>query len=65
MRDTIIVKVDGKKEFISKRLLLLSVGEAYDQFCRENETLKISKSKFYQIRPREIVLPESNGIHKV
>jgi hypothetical protein len=36
MRDTIIVKVDGKKEFISKRLLLLSVGEAYDQFCREN-----------------------------
>ena len=60
-----MVKVEGKKEFISKRLLLLSVGEAYEQFCIENPTLKISKSKFYQIRPRKIVLPESNGIHKV
>ena len=63
MRDTITVKVNDEKVIKAKRLLLLPVHEAHEQFLKTG--VEIGITKFYELRPEEIVLPETKNIHKV
>ena len=63
MRDTITVKENDEKVIKAKRLLLLPVHEAHEQFLKTG--VEIGITKFYELRPEEIVLPETKNIHKV
>ena len=65
-RDDISRMCPGKKDFVSvktpegrelrqKRLLLLNVNEVYQLFKKEEPGLKIGKSKFASLRPRQVI----------
>lgn len=55
----------GIKSYKQKRIMLLSLKEAYQQFKTENSAIKIGFSKFAELRPKECVQPGSNGTHTV
>lgn len=46
----------GKRILLPKRHMLMTVGEAFAQFKRENKNILIEKSKFYSLRPEHVLL---------
>lgn len=65
MKDTVSVKVNGKREKRQKKLLTLTINEIFAEFKKEYPTVEISLSKFFQLRPAECVSPNSSGVHNV
>lgn len=47
---------DGTKQKIQKRHLVMTVGEAYQEFKKGFPDLKVGKSKFYSLRPSHVLL---------
>ncbi|KAE8745126.1 hypothetical protein FOCC_FOCC008191 [Frankliniella occidentalis] len=74
-KDRVIIrKKDSKgklidKQHIVKRYLTMSIGEAFQLFLREHSEIQISKARFYNFRPAEIVtfknIPENVCLCKV
>jgi len=64
-KETISVKVNGKKTPLSKRLMLLTLREAHELFKKDNPEIKVGLSKFCELRPKWCILPTSAGIHNV
>ena len=54
--DFVSLKVDGKKIKKSVKHLLYPIKEVQAMFLSENPDMKISLSKFYQLRPKEILI---------
>ena len=50
---------------VQKRLLLFSPKETYELFRDEFSHVKISLSKFQELREKNIILPSARGVHKV
>ena len=55
----------GEKVQAQKRLLLLTCSEAHEKFQDENGDIEISISKFYELRPPNVILLGSSGSHNV
>ena len=54
-KDTVKVKKpDGTTEVLQKKLLLLNVKEAHEVFKKENPTVEIGMTKFYEMKPKNI-----------
>ena len=54
-RDFLSVKTSEGRELRQKRLLLVNVNEAYELFKKEEPDLKIGRSKFASLRPRQVI----------
>ena len=54
--DVITVKINDKKEKKVKRFLTRSLKATYEIFKNDYPELKISKSKFYSLRPKYVLL---------
>ena len=54
-RDFLSVKTSEGRELRQKRLLLVNVNEAYELFKKEEPDLKIGRSKFASLRPRQVM----------
>lgn len=54
-KDFLSVKTSEGREFKQKRLLLLNMNEAYELFKKEEPGLKIGRSKFASLRPRQVM----------
>lgn len=65
MTNTVSMEVDGKKQKVQKRLLLLSLKELFTTFKKENPKLKVSFSMFAKLRPKNCILPGKSGTHSV
>lgn len=64
IREYVTYKIDGQREKVQRRLILLNLNEAFQIFKSENPGLKIGFSKFASVRPKECVLAGStHGIH--
>ena len=48
--------VDNKKIKVQKYHRVMSVMEAYRLFKRDNPTVKVGKSKFAKLRPKNVLL---------
>lgn len=59
------MKVNGEKQKVQKRLLLLSLRELFLTFKRENTDIQISFSFFCKLRPKNCILPGGSGTHNV
>lgn len=55
----------GKRELITKRLILHNLKDVYLSFKEKNPTEKIGFTKFCELRPQECVTVNSRGIHSV
>ncbi|KAK3919950.1 tRNA-2-methylthio-N(6)-dimethylallyladenosine synthase [Frankliniella fusca] len=64
-RDYKTLKINGARQQVQKRLLLLSVRELYALFQEKNSEVKVSLSKFAELRPPYIILPGAAGTHSV
>ena len=51
---------DGQKVPVAKRYLCLTIGEAHSLFLEENPGSKVGRSKFFQLRPDDVFLIETN-----
>lgn len=66
MKDFVSVKQnDNTRVHVQKRLLLSNLNELYTQFKNEHENVKVSFTKFTQLRPAHCVLAGSSGTHVV
>lgn len=65
MHDTVTVRINDVKEKCRKKLLLLTLKEAYLQFKQKFPDNKIGFSKFAELRPKECILPNGKGTHNV
>lgn len=64
--DYVSMVLNGKKERVQKRLMLLSLTEAYQELKKKYATqLKFSFSYFASRRPKNCVLPGGSGTHVV
>jgi hypothetical protein len=45
---------NGDKKPTPLRYMLMTVGEAYEQFVIDNPTVTISRSKFFSLRPKNV-----------
>lgn len=60
--DTMTISSNGEKGKVVKRFLTRHIQEIYKLFKKENPQLKISKSKFYKLRPKWVKLqPQQNA----
>ena len=64
-RDYISVMVNGKKTKTQKRLLLSNLIEAHRQFQNGYPEVKVGRSKFMELRPKNVVLAGTAGTHNV
>lgn len=65
-RDTISRQLPGKKDFVSvkkedganekvqKRLMLMTISEAFQEFIKTHTDCKLSQSKFFKLKPKNI-----------
>lgn len=61
-RDCVIVRENGQKTYLQKRLMLHTLGDAYKIFCEKNgQNSAISFSSFVKLRPKNCVFPFSPG----
>ena len=60
-----VLKADGKREHLQKRLVLCNLKEVYEQFKTLHPETKVGFSKFCELRPRECVLAGASGTHSV
>lgn len=66
MKDCVSVKNEnGDRVKLSKRLILCNLMEAYRSFKDKSNEMKISFSKFAELRPKNCVLAGSSGTHSV
>ena len=54
----------GEKERLQKKILVMTIMEAYKQFKSDHPGLKIGKSKFAELRPKHVV-PVTEKDHNV
>lgn len=64
-KDSVSMLVNGAKQQVQKRLILLTEYEAFLLFKEKNPDVKLGFSKFAEARPKNIVLPGSAGTHVV
>lgn len=64
-KDFVSMKVNGKKEHVQKRLVLLNLKECYELFKKTESVAKIGFSKFAELRPKNCILAGGNGTHSV
>lgn len=64
-KDTVSMKVNGLKQKVQKRLLLLSLKELYHMFKQENPNVSVGFSTFAKNRPKNCILPGQSGTHSV
>lgn len=64
-KDFVAMKVNGKKEHVQKRLVLLNLKECYELFKKTESAVKIGFSKFAELRPKNCILAGGNGTHSV
>ncbi|KAJ4446093.1 hypothetical protein ANN_12785 [Periplaneta americana] len=64
-KNFVSVKEDGQKVHKQKRLILCNLKETYKCFKDKYPLIKISFSKFAELRPKECILPGANGSHSV
>ena len=64
-RDVKLVKdpSSGKRTLIPKRHMLMTIGEAFGEFKKENKDILIEKSKFYELRPEHVILSSQMPHH--
>ncbi|CAF1045191.1 unnamed protein product [Didymodactylos carnosus] len=58
-RDTVLVNIDGVKQKLQKRYLPYTLREAHQLFVEENQQVQISRSKFKDLRPQNVVYKSS------
>lgn len=56
---------NGKKEHIQKRLIMMSLKEAYMIFEEKCKGVKVGFTSFTQLRPKHCILLDSTGTHNV
>lgn len=60
------INENGVKEKVQRRLVMMNLNEAFEQFKIENPEKQIGFSKFAELRPKECVLAgQTHGIHVV
>lgn len=64
-KDYVSVKIDGVRNQIQKRLLLLNLKELHCAFKNINPEIKCSFSKFAYLRPKQCILAGARGTHSV
>ena len=64
-KDSVSMVVDGVKQQVQKRLILLTQYEAFILFKEKYPEVKLGFSKFAEARPKNVVLPGSAGTHNV
>lgn len=64
-KNFVSVKEEGQKVHKQKRLILCNLKETYRCFKDKYPLVKISFSKFAELRPKECILPGANGTHSV
>ena len=65
-KDCVSMKVNGEKQRVQKRLILCLLKEAYIFFKdKYQDNMKIGFSKFSELRPKNVVLPNASGTHSV
>ena len=65
MKYFVSIFLDGRKQHVQKHLGLCNLKEAYKVFKADHQGIKISFSKFAELRPRQCVLAGSSGTHSV
>ena len=66
MKDCISVRTEnGEKIKLSKRLILCNLMEAYRSFKEKFPNMKVSFSKFAELKPKYCILAGQNGTHTV
>ncbi|XP_060780327.1 uncharacterized protein LOC132888272 [Neoarius graeffei] len=63
-KEYVSVKIDGERQQMQKRLLLVNINELYSEYIKESGD-KIGISKFYELRPQWCVPVTSSGMHSV
>jgi len=63
-KDFVSVKVDGQRQQVQKRLLLVNLRELYVSFTTSNGN-KRGFSKFCELRPKSCVTVSASGMHSV
>ena len=64
-KDSVSMLVNGEKQQVQKRLILLTQYEAFLLFKEKNPEIKMGFSKFAEARPKNVVLPGAAGTHNV
>ena len=64
-KDSVSMLVDGKKQQVQKRLILVTQYEAFLLFKEKYQEVKLGFSKFAEARPKNVVLPGAAGTHNV
>ena len=64
-KNFVSVKEDGHKVHKQKRLLLSNLKETFRSFKDKYPDIKVSFSKFSELRPKHCVLPGASGTHSV
>lgn len=65
IKDTVSVRDGTIKVKKTKRLMLLTLKEAYQNYKQQNQNDRVGFSKFAMERPKECVLPGASGTHSV
>jgi len=65
VKDVVSVKIDDERTLMQKRLLQYDLRGLFLKFKETFEDIKISFSKFAQIRPKQCILAGSHGTHCV
>lgn len=65
IKDTISVKINGIRQRVQKKLLLLGLKELYVLFKTENPKSRVSFSMFAKLRPKNCILAGPSGTHCV
>lgn len=65
MNDYVSIHIEGVRQRIQKRLMMMSLKEAYRMFLEEIQEIKISFSKFVALRPKYCQLLNASGSHNV
>ena len=64
-KDFVLVKKEGKRQHIQKRLVLSNLREVYCEFKERFPNCKVGFSKFAELRPKHCVLAGASGTHTV
>lgn len=64
-KDTVSVKIDGKRSVFQKRLLLADLKELHQEFKKINSNNPVSFSAFSKLRPKHCVFAGGSGTHSV
>ena len=62
-RDTIVVRIDVRKEICQRRHLFITAAEAYKLFREEYPDEYIGKPKFVELRPKHVLLSSDQPVN--